>query len=421
MLQTINELFIQFTEFTKGNPVLAGVVSLWGLGVVTFVFRNIPLKIWTFTKRQSTTTLDLNSQDTIYFDFLKWVTENKMNSFMRTLNLNNSKRGWGESQMSVGYGHCFFFFSGRLFFMKRHEVEANQTEYTKERISISVLGRNQTIFADLFRVVNTQNEEDKKYIKIYAWTGEFWTRLCRQFKRPLDTVTTDKGVKAKLLKHVDTFSSDKEWYRLNGIPYRTGILLQGPPGTGKTSLIKALCSKYDKDMYMLSLTSLSDKGLERALANVPEGSIVVMEDIDGCDASHDRGPDIYDKPKKKVASVNDLNPPDDGSTSLKFLTISGVLNAIDGAASSEDRIIIATTNHPEKLDKALIREGRFDLKLTVDYMDNECLEEYMGRFYPDYKLPKGFQVIPELAPCKLQNLVFENKEDPEAVVKEVLK
>lgn len=421
MLETINQLFIQFTAFTKGNPVVAGVVSLWGLTVITFLFRNIPQRIWTFIKRQATTTLDLNSQDEIYFDFLEWVTTNKMHSFMRTLNLNNQRRGYGKSSLSVGYGNCFFFFKSHIFFMNRSEVEANQTEYTKERISISVVGRNQAIFKELFKVINKKNEEDKKYIKIYSWNTEYWSLLCRQFKRPLETVTLDKTAKEQLITHIETFARDKEWYRKNGIPYRTGILLQGPPGTGKTSLIKAICSKYNKKMYIINLNSTSDRGLERALANVPEGSIIVMEDIDGCSASLNRGKDIYEKPTKSFKEVLDvISGDEDDSPERSFLTISGVLNAIDGAASSEDRIIIATTNHPEKLDKALIREGRFDLKLTVDYMDNACLKEYMRRFYPDYKLPRGFQVVPNLAPCKLQKLVFDNKNDPKAVAKEVL-
>ena len=53
------------------------------------------------------------------------------------------------------------------------------------------------------------------------------------------------------------------------------------------------------------------------------------------------------------------------------MSLSGLLNALDGVASQEGRILIMTTNHIEKLDSALIRPGRIDLRLELNYADSE--------------------------------------------------
>ncbi len=101
------------------------------------------------------------------------------------------------------------------------------------------------------------------------------------------------------------------------------------------------------------------------------------------------------------------------------MTFSGVLNALDGIMSQDGRIIFMTSNHPEKLDPALLREGRFDLKLTIGLMDDSMFVEYINRFYPEFKIPAGYKLKEQIAPCVVQKLVFENRNSPEAVLKEL--
>lgn len=426
MLEHINELWVQFNAFTKSSPVVAGAVSLWGLSVVTFLLRGVPSKILGFIKRQSTTTLTLNSQDRVYFDFLKWVSSNSLHSFVRTLNFNNHHRGWGQgAYLSIGYGTTFFFFKGNFFIMRRYEVQANQTEYTKEQVTVTVIGRKHGIFKQLFDEIMKQDESDKKYTKIWTFGEEHWQLLCKQYKRPFDTVVIEDDVKESLLKHIDNFNDNKDWYMRNGIPYRTGILLQGPPGTGKTSLIKGLCALYDKDLYLINLEHTSDKALGKALAAVPEGSVVAIEDIDACGVNLNRKDPLEHleemiEEAEQVASESSNTvgqPTESKKAAFGFLTISGILNAIDGVASAEDRILIATTNHPELLDPALLREGRFDIRLNVGHMTEKTFEKYMSRFYTDFKMPENVQLKQEIAPCKVQKLIFDNMDDPGPVLK----
>jgi chaperone BCS1 len=100
------------------------------------------------------------------------------------------------------------------------------------------------------------------------------------------------------------------------------------------------------------------------------------------------------------------------------LTISGILNGIDGIAGSEGRILIATTNHPEKLDKALVRPGRFDLVKHVGYLNEESFIRMFNRFYPDNEI-SNIELKKDLTPATVQALVIANLNDPEKVLNEV--
>lgn len=400
MLESLNLLYVSFLAFSKANPVVAGLIGLWGLTILTLIFRTIPYKIFNFIWGQTTTTLSLNSRDDIYYAFLEWVTENKMHSFVRTLNFNNKRWGYGIPIISIGYGTTFFFFDRRLFLVKRSKIEANATSDVKEEIHIILFGRNHNIFYKLFDlIVDSQNKDN--FTKIYTWNfkDKNWKLLLYQYKRKLDTVILPFKTKNSIIKHIENFFNDKDWYLNNGIPYRTGILLSGPPGTGKTSLIKALCSEYDKDLYLLSLNFVTDESLRDAISQVPNTAILAIEDIDVAG--------IENRKKDKIDKPEDLN----------ILTLSGVLNAIDGAASSEDRILVATANSPENLDKALLREGRFDIKEELGYLTDETMRRYLNRFY-DFDF-SNWSVKEKIAPCLVQKLVFDNRYDPLPVLEKI--
>ena len=165
-----------------------------------------------------------------------------------------------------------------------------------------------------------------------------------------------------LIADVRNFLGRRDWYLERGIPYRRGYLLYGPPGTGKSSAVLAIASAMKMDIAILSLanSSLDDDDLCQLLSNCPVNSIVLIEDID-CVFVERKATE--DKPNK--------------------LTFSGLLNAIDGVAAGEGRILFATTNHIERLDPALIRPGRIDRKELLGYADREQLRRLFVRFFGD--------------------------------------
>jgi chaperone BCS1 len=147
-----------------------------------------------------------------------------------------------------------------------------------------------------------------------------------------------------------------------GIPYRRGYLLHGPPGSGKTSFIQALAGNLSYNICLLNLSErgLTDDKLNHLLGITPERSIVLLEDIDSAF-------------NKRVQTS------EDGYKSS--VTFSGLLNALDGVASAEERIIFMTTNHFDRLDPALVRPGRVDVKELLDDAVPEQAERLFNRFY----------------------------------------
>jgi chaperone BCS1 len=165
-----------------------------------------------------------------------------------------------------------------------------------------------------------------------------------------------------LLSDVRGFLGKRSWYLQRGIPYRRGYLLHGPPGTGKSSAVVAVASALGMDIAMLSLgdATLDDNGISELLSNVPANSLVLMEDIDCAFIERKEGDDKRSK-----------------------VTFSGLLNAIDGVAAGEGRLLMATTNHIELLDPALIRPGRIDRKIYIGYARREQARRLFMRFFPD--------------------------------------
>jgi chaperone BCS1 len=196
-----------------------------------------------------------------------------------------------------------------------------------------------------------------------SWGTEWRPFGSPQHKRPLESVILATGVKSQIMTDLHSFLQSAGWYRSRGIPYRRGYLFYGPPGTGKTSLVKAIAGELDHNICIVNLSErgLTDDRLNHLLSNLPERSLALLEDVDAAFAT-----------RQTTA--------DDGYHGAN-VTFSGLLNALDGAASGEDRILVLTTNYPERLDPALLRPGRVDLKVEIGYATHEVVEGMWERFY----------------------------------------
>jgi chaperone BCS1 len=64
------------------------------------------------------------------------------------------------------------------------------------------------------------------------------------------------------------------------------------------------------------------------------------------------------------------------------VTLSGLLNALDGVAAQHGRIVVMTSNHPERLDPALVRPGRIDVKVELGHADDTQIATMFARFFP---------------------------------------
>ncbi|CAA7269219.1 unnamed protein product [Cyclocybe aegerita] len=227
-------------------------------------------------------------------------------------------------------------------------------------------------------------------ISIYVSdTSNNWRMVASRPKRPLNSIVLDPGIKDLLIGDARDFLQSKSWYSARGIPFRRGYLLYGAPGSGKTSIIHSLAGELGLDVYVISLSriGLDDTSLSEIITDLPEKCIALMEDIDAAfSQTLNREPDEDEKedPEKKKdgAGSNKNNQPPPPSTSR--ITLSGLLNALDGVAAQEGRILFATTNKYTSLDPALCRPGRMDIhiefKLASKYQAGEL---YRCFYLPD--------------------------------------
>ncbi|KAF2498081.1 P-loop containing nucleoside triphosphate hydrolase protein, partial [Lophium mytilinum] len=176
--------------------------------------------------------------------------------------------------------------------------------------------------------------------------------------RPMETIDLDPFLYLDILTDAESYFDEetRAWYHENGTPYRRGYLLYGPPGTGKTSLSFALAGRFDIGLYVINLNEaeLDDAKLIERFSNLPDKCVVLLEDIDVAGI-------VENRPQPPVASRNS-NP-----QKISAVSLSGLLNAIDGPTSKEGRLLIMTTNAPRSLDPALYRAGRIDKKIYLGY------------------------------------------------------
>lgn len=190
----------------------------------------------------------------------------------------------------------------------------------------------------------------------------YWSKEGLRNARPKESVFLQNDLLKNVLDDVADFLAPdaKAWYVGHGLPRRRSFLLYGPPGTGKTSTVKVIASTFNLNCCFLSMMipEFNDQLLGDALSSLPPKAIIVLEDVDA----------LFDEDRKAKAG-----------TSLSF---SGMLNALDGILSAEGVFTIMTTNHLEKLDKALIRGGRVDRRFEFKRPTQQQIVDLFVSFYP---------------------------------------
>jgi len=204
---------------------------------------------------------------------------------------------------------------------------------------------------------------------IFRWHAQYqyWRKAEVVTARSVDSVVLPKELKSKIVDDLDDFlgKQTKQWYVSHGVPYKRSFLLHGEPGAGKTSLIQALAGRFKRNVCYLSSLShpdMNDDNLKNAVQRVPARSLIVLEDVDA----------LFDLDGRRKK---------DGDKSA--LTFSGVLNALDGVGGSSGQIFILTTNHRERLDPALIRNGRVDVHIRFSDATHEQMQMLFAQYYPE--------------------------------------
>lgn len=205
-------------------------------------------------------------------------------------------------------------------------------------------------------IVGDRDEVDVPRFFILSRWGGSWDRRNDLPARTLDSVILRAGQAEDLAADIATWLSQRDEYLARGWPYHRGYLLYGPPGTGKTSLAQALAGHFGLDLYYAPLADMAkDTNLLHLVSQVPANSVLLLEDVDVFHAATQR---------------NDA---------AEGVSLSGLLNALDGVSTPSGIITIMTTNDRSVLDPALVRPGRVDQQVEVGYVDDEQLHRLVDQ------------------------------------------
>lgn len=204
------------------------------------------------------------------------------------------------------------------------------------------------------------------------------------------------------MKEIVDFLKDPKKFNELGARIPKGVLLVGPPGTGKTLLARAVAGEAGVPFFSIS------------------GSDFV-EMFVGVGASRVR--DLFDQAKKAAPAIVFIDEIDavgrqrgaglGGGHDEREQTLNQLLVEMDGFGANEGVIVIAATNRPDILDKALLRPGRFDRQITVNYPDVKGREEILkvharGKpLGPDVNLATIAQSTAGFTGADLENLLNE--------------
>ncbi|KAF4331636.1 BCS1 precursor [Fusarium beomiforme] len=424
-------------------------------------------------------TVEIHAQDETYNYLMNWISRNNISQdnyrLQASATLNNSAFNWpdeaenennpdvdgdeeadpvarqinemrSKSATSLynakplywtpAFGTHFFRYENRMLAFTRSLEGSNYTSTPRqpEKLSISCLGRDATVLKRLLynaRIDFCEKQKGKTGIfratKLYSEDEMSWTRCMSKATRPMSTIALDEHLKQNLVKDLRRYldRQTKHWYATRGIPYRRGYLFSGPPGTGKTSLTLAAAGLMGLDIYMVNLNSprINEDSLASLFQKLPYTCMVLLEDIDATGLAQRRGADTATmgaKGRKKKDAER--------------LSLSGLLNIIDGAAAQEGRVLVMTSNHTENIDPALIRPGRIDFTISFQLATSEAAETLFIQMFdaPDVihesekKAVKSLQdqarefrdKIPNLAlsPAAIQGFLLTHQEDPEGAL-----
>ena len=184
------------------------------------------------------------------------------------------------------------------------------------------------------------------------------------------------------VEEVVDFLKNPKKYQKAGATIPKGILLIGPPGTGKTLIARAIAGEADVPFFSVS------------------GSEFV-EMFVGVGASRVR--DLFKTAKRNAPSIIFIDEIDaigkqrgvgggSGGHDEREQTLNQILTEMDGFESDTSVIVIGATNRPDVLDKALLRPGRFDRRITVDLPDLNAREEILKVHIKKRKLAKAVEL-----------------------------
>lgn len=385
-------------QLSKNDLVAGGAV----LGVLAYILnqlRSLPFQLLRWSRLLFVTQIDIPDRSDAFRWVSDWLSDHQYSKKAKRITV--ECRG-PRANVTPAPGRHLIFWRKRPLILERVRNEGtgdNAHRAFRESWSISFMGSRQEVEDFVAECRDVSRSEKKKYIRVFEVDRGFWEEGQRRRKRSLDSVLLPIDVQKKIISDVKDFIDSKDWYEQMNIPWRRGYLLSGPPGNGKSSIITAIASEIDFKIHTINLSDIASDDLIHLISNVEDNSILLLEDIDCAFNARE------------------------GKTNL---SLSLLLNLLDGVSATEGRLLFMTTNYPENLDPALIRPGRIDLSIELKNATYDQILRMFKRFFPESRNAEAFAAKVaeyDISMAKLQGYLLtyrKSARDAHKNVKELL-
>jgi hypothetical protein len=395
-----SEILVYIKDQLSTNQFFSAAALASILTAVLMSLKGVPKSIWERIVRITTYKATIYQTDDLYYYLTDWFNDNhksKVRNVEYSIGSSSDGENYQDLVEEISYqgqerkikevpvdDHFYKWIGWRLI----------RISYGKEKLenasSLKSAYLKSYTFKGFFAARSIRNLMDQVHLEykskgksatIYQSEHNYFTRISKVGGKKISDVILNPEVKNKILSDIETWKKSKIDYERRGIPYKRGHCYYGPPGTGKTTIVKAIAKEYGFNIYVVNLKKIEDDNLLYLLREVEPRSILLFEDIDS----------IFNG-RKKIGT--------------KGVTFSGFLNALDGIVELNEVLVIITTNHIEKMDPALLRAGRMDLKVEVGYSSEKEISKYLSSFYERRIQIKSENLLPMV---EVQNACLENK------------
>ena len=309
--------------------------------------------------------------------------------------VDGKNRGKKIDNLFFSYGHFFVKFNNkRIFLSKTNRVVDNSMDPWKSvKQSITLYSFNKKVIFDLLHHIESTYYNDTIN---YYFNSDGETKMLGPIgSKQFEHIFLNDNLVETIRNDVDKFINSEEQYCKLGIKYKRTYLFYGPAGTGKSSLATAIANHSGRNILSINVSKdMTDATLIKVIAGRPDKAIILFEDIDCLFAN-----------LKRSENVEESKEGEKKDNSIK-VTLSCILNILDGAYTPEDVIFILTTNHIDKLDDAIRRDGRTDLKLEITRPNVTTITRYLEYVHNQTGKPIDIDVSEDTSLATLEKLLL---------------